>query len=156
MNREAKEPEIVAQMNLKYCHSTSLHLSPVDRRSSLLSIILPFVRALSLAEQFHQVRSFSSLVVFFLPRRGLVSARLSLPPKVAFLHDRVDRCAQPHIRAHRPYEFAQPGTTINRSEWRITIRLYDSNVILCGCRFERFVSSREANYETEGRDGKEL
>jgi len=40
-----KEPEIVAQMNLKYCRSTSLHLSPVARPSFQLSIILSFVRA---------------------------------------------------------------------------------------------------------------
>ncbi|KAM0724903.1 hypothetical protein ACS0PU_009287 [Formica fusca] len=105
MSREGKEPEIVAQMNLKYCHSTSLHLSPVDRRSSRLSIILPFVRAFARG-------TVEPGTVFFLPRSLLFTIvavsfpLISLPPKVAFSCGRLDRCAQPHIRAQRPYEFA--------------------------------------------------
>lgn len=114
-----KEPEIVAQMNLKYCHSTSLHLSPVGRRSSRFSIILPFV--LSLAEQLNQVRSFSSLVVFFLPSsrsrfRSFLFRRKSLSRAAGWI-DAPSRIFELSDRTN------SPGTTINRSEWRITIRL---------------------------------
>lgn len=110
-----KEPEIVAQMNLKYCHSTSVHLSPVGRRSSRFSIILPFVRAFARGTvEPEPVRSFSSLVVFFL------SSSRSRFRSFLFRRKSLSRAAGWIDAPSRIFELSErtnsSGTTINRSE----------------------------------------
>lgn len=113
-------------MNLKYCRSTSLHLSPVDRRSFQLSIILPFVRASTRAlraERFRQVRFllssrflfllfftivFFSFSLFLSPSLSLPSLPPSLPSlSLSRASDQLDRCTKPHIRVQRPCKFTR-------------------------------------------------
>lgn len=108
-------------MNLKYCHSTSLHscLRWIEALPDFPLSYLSFV--LLLAEQFGQVRSFFSRAVFFLRSarsrfRSSLFRRKSLPRAASWI-DSPSRIFELSDRTN------SPGTTINRSEWRITIRL---------------------------------
>lgn len=117
-------------MNLKYCRSTSLHLSPVDRRSFQLSIILPFVRASTIAlytrngsaryGPFSPRDSFCCVFFFFYNRLSLFfSFSLSLEPSVGSMHQTVHS----RIRVQRPYRIRSINTMTNRRKSRIITRL---------------------------------
>lgn len=148
-----KEPEIVAQMNLKYCRILRLFtcLRWID---ALLDFPLSYFSFHAFARG-----TVSPGTVFFLPPHSLLFIivtrscfRSSLfHPKVAFSCDWLDRFTQPHIRAQRPYEFAWYN---DKSEWMENHnKIIDSNVILCACRSDDlFRSRRLAKLTTKSSD----